>query len=140
MKYSARTLAIAAGCFVSLTTALPAAAQISSACGADQVPAIVRLSTIKPTGSMAGFAEAARDHLKWYRDHGYTANEITSYPVVETKDEGKTWTVSQTQVFSIHRNDPGVPRDKIDDAWNAYVAKYRANSDITSETIICMPK
>ena len=139
MKFSAQSLAIAAGCFVAFATALPAAAQITNACTASQVPAIVRLSTIKPTGSMAGFADAAHDHLKWYRDHGYTANDITTYPVMETKD-GKTWTVSQTQVFSIHRNDPGVPRDKQDDAWKAYVAKYRANSDITTETVICMPK
>ena len=140
MKSSARALAMAAGCIVSLATALPAAAQINVACPAGQVSAIVRMSAIKATGSMDGFKEAARDHLKWYRDHGYTTNEIISYPVMETKDQGKTWAVSQTQVFSIHKNDPGVPREKIDAAWNAYVAKYRANSDITSETVICMPK
>jgi hypothetical protein len=133
-------VAFAAGCLVALAVAQPAAAQLATACPAGQTTAVVRMSTIKPTGSMAGFSEAARDHLKWYRDHGYTANQITSYPVLETKDQGKTWAVSQTQVLSIHKNDPGVPRDKRDAAWDAYVAKYRANSDITTETYVCMPK
>jgi hypothetical protein len=140
MNYSTRALAIAAGCIVSLAAALPAAAQNADACPAGQVFSVVRMSTIKPTGSMNGFFDAVHDHLKWYRDHGYTTNDIASHPVLETNDQGQTWTVSKTQVFSIHKNDPHVPRDKYDAGWSAYVAKYRANSDITNEAFVCLPK
>src|ERR1700743_3341436 len=140
MKSSARALAAMASGFVLLAAALPAAAQNADACPAGQVFSVVRMSTIKPTGSMDGFNEAVRDHVKWYRDHGYTTNDIASHPVLETKDQGQTGTVSKTQVFSIHKNDPHVPRDKYDAAWSAYVAKYRANSDITNEMFVCLPK
>ncbi|HEX4182595.1 MAG TPA: hypothetical protein VHY34_04990 [Caulobacteraceae bacterium] len=123
--------------FVFASTA-PALAQV--ACPAGTAPSAVRVSTIKPAGSMEGFRKAATDHLKWYRDHGYKTNEIITAPVMETTDRGKTWAPSRTQVLSIHRNDPGVPQSKRDTAWRAYVDEYRANSDITTEVFTCLPR
>ncbi len=136
MKHIALITLLAAQAF-----ALPALAQSPTrGCPAGTVFSIVRMSTIKPEGSMAGFEEAAKDHVKWYRDHGYKDNQISSSPVLETSDNGKTWTVSKTKVFAIHKNDPGVQAKEQDAAWNAYVAKYRANSDIASTTVVCLPK
>lgn len=122
------------------SVALPAAAQTpGSLCPAGTAAGVVRLSTVKSTGSMDGFLQAVKDHLKWYRDHGYKTNEIATYPVLE-RPAGGAWTMSKTQVLSIHKNAPGVPTAQQDDAWKAYVAEYRANSDITSESYVCLPK
>jgi hypothetical protein len=130
---------LAAGALAAVS--VPAFAQApEKACPAGTVFSVVRVSTIKSTGSMAGFDDAVKDHIKWYRDHGFKTNEISTHPVLETMDKGKTWTVSKTQVLSIHKNDPGQTVGAHDAAWNAYVAKYRANSDITSESFVCLPK
>ena len=122
--------------------ALSANAQTSvKTCPAGTTVSMVRISTIKPTGSMAGFLEAVQDHAKWYRDHGHTADEITSSPILEKSEDGKTWAVSKTRAFSIHKNDYGVPKAEEEGAeWKAFVAKYRANSDIESVTVVCLPK
>jgi hypothetical protein len=126
-------------CAVALALiATPALAQPMSSCAAGTVPSVVRINTIKP-GQRAAYDQAVRDHIKWYRDHGYTDNDIMVMPVMETPDHGKTWTVSQTQALSIHRNDPGVPSGAYDAAWAAYVAEYRASSDIATQLLTCLP-
>jgi hypothetical protein len=32
-----------------------------------------------------------------------------------------------------------VPRDKLDKAWDEFVAKYRAVSDLVIDKVVCMP-
>jgi hypothetical protein len=137
----ARTVIVAAFGLLSMTWTDAAFAQpAASICPAGTVRSVVRINTISPTGSMAGFQAAASDHLKWYRDHGYTANEIITAPVLTSADGGRTWTPSPSQVLSIHKNAPGVPRQDMDAAWEHYVAEYRANSDITTEVLTCLPQ
>jgi len=131
LKAAAAALAVA-------LIAAPALAQPMWSCPVGTVPSVVRINTIKP-GQRAVFDQAVRDHLKWYRDHGYSQNEIVVMPVMQTSDYGKTWTVSETQALSIHRNDPGVPMGVHDAAWNAYVAEYRASSDIATQLLTCLP-
>ncbi len=114
----------------------PAFAQIRS-CPAGQQWVVARVSKI--TGTQAGFDDAVHDHIKWYRDHGYKANTIIAGPVMERSGGGEP-VASKDLVLSLHIDDPGVPAEKYDDAWAAYVAKYKANSVIVSETSGCLPK
>jgi hypothetical protein len=46
---------------------------------------------------------------------------------------------SPDQVMTFHNHATSVPKEKHDAAWDAYVAEYKANSEISSETIVCMP-
>ena len=105
-------------------------------CPAGMQAVISRVSRI--TGSKASFYEAVHDHIKWYRDHGYTTNSIIVGPVI--MNDTATPGPSPDLMMSVHLNDPNVPSDKIDDAWRAYVAKYRANSTLVSETFGCLTK
>jgi len=95
----------------------------------------IRLSKIKPGGSMAGFREAVAAHTRWYKAHGYRIEQRIAPVVVFAS--GKAGTSAQ-EVMTFATSDD-VPRDKHDAAWNAFVAKYRANSDIERETIVCLP-
>jgi hypothetical protein len=126
-------------CAALLLAAAPASAQFAKgACPAGTVPSLIRINTIKP-GQNALYEKAAKDHLKWYRDHGFMDNDITATPLLETTDHGATWTASSTKMLSIHRNDPGAPTSMHDAAWAAYVAEYRASSDIMTEIPTCLP-
>lgn len=125
--------------------ALPAAvsaqpAPAAAPAGADVCPngdvARVRVSKIKPEGTMAGFMEAVAAHAAWYRSHGYRIDQSVA-PVITYP--GGVPTVSKDEVMTIATGDD-VPRDKRDADWTAYVAKYRANSDLLIEKAVCMPK
>jgi hypothetical protein len=95
----------------------------------------IRLSKIKPGGSIAGFRDAVAAHTRWYRDHGYRMEQRIAPVVLPSK--GKQG-ASSTEVMTFATSDD-VPREKRDAAWNAFVAKYRTNSQIEKETIVCMP-
>jgi hypothetical protein len=95
----------------------------------------IRLSKITPGGSMAGFRDAVAAHDRWYKAHGYRIEQRIA-PVV-TFARGKAAAASQ-EVMTFATSDD-VPREKRDGGWNAFVAKYRANSQIEKETIVCMP-
>jgi hypothetical protein len=112
-----------------------AAASAQTACAGDLVG--MRVSTLKAGGSMAGFAEAFRDHKAWYASHGLKADRFTSAPVLESVDG--SFKPSVTKLLTIHvYGSTATP--KRDAAWEAYVAKYRANATIESETRTCLPK
>jgi hypothetical protein len=100
----------------------------------------VRVDKIIPSGSMAGFQKAVADHAKWYADHGFNADMIMSAPVLVYDEANKTMVKAPDQMMTVHMNSSLVPRDKHDAAWDAYVAEYKANSEITSETMACLPK
>jgi hypothetical protein len=133
-----RAFAIAGGAFA-LALATPVAAAPAKTCPAGQELVVLRISTLKPTGSRAGFEEAARDHLKWYRDHGFKDNQQMVLDVFDFDQKTGATTVSKTKVMTIHYNMPDPKLIKRDAAWNAYVAKYRANSDIGTEELVCLP-
>ena len=97
----------------------------------------MRVSKLKPGGSMAGFADAVRDNAKWYASHGLKDDRVTMAPVYESAD--KTYKPSVTKAMSIHVYG-GAEAPKQDAAWEAFVAKYKANSTIESEVKVCLPK
>ncbi len=99
--------------------------------------ATIRISSIKPTGSMDGFRQAAAAHLAWYKSHGFKT-EQSIVPVLSYDRAADAERVSTTEIMTIRTGDD-VPRDKHDAAWDAYVAQYKANSDIVAERRICLP-
>ena len=97
----------------------------------------LRVSKLKPGGSLAGFAEAVRDNGKWYASHGLKDDIVTMAPVYESADG--TYKPSVTKAMSIHAYG-GAAAPKPDAAWEAFVAKYKANSTIESDVKVCLAK
>lgn len=95
---------------------------------------VVRLSKLKPGATIADFEKVVAQHMAWYRSHGYTHNTQRVGRVITPQG------LAADQVFTLHVNAPGVPRDKRDAGWEAFVAAYRAVSDIVTENTICFPK
>jgi hypothetical protein len=93
------------------------------------------VSKIKPGGSMAGFRDAVAAHTRWYQSHHFAIRQRIA-PVMKSTD-GKM-RASSDEVLTIATS-ADVPRDKRDAGWAAFVAKYRANSTIERETVVCMP-
>jgi hypothetical protein len=123
--------------------AAPALAQTTAStstvtCPVGQQQATLRVSEI--TGTRAGYDQAVKDHIQWYRDHGYKENTITS-SAVWGLGLGVPLVQSTTpQVLSIHRNPPGVSKEKQDAAWQAFTSEYAANSKILATIVACLPK
>ena len=108
---------------------------VAAACAGQLVG--MRVSSLKPGGSMAGFAEAVRDNAAWYAGHGLKNDRFSVAPVLEPAD--KTYKPSVTKVMTIHvYGSAETPRK--DAAWEAFVAKYQANSKIDSSVVVCLPK
>lgn len=128
---------------ISGIVAAPALAQTAAStsawtCPVGQQQAVLRVNEI--TGTLAGYDQAVKDHVQWYRDHGYKENTITTTTVWGL---GLGVPVAQSttpQFLSIHRNPPGVPSEKQDDAWKAFTAEYAANSKILATIVACLPK
>ncbi|OAN65651.1 hypothetical protein [Sphingomonas sp. TDK1] len=96
----------------------------------------VRLSKLKPGASMADFRAAVAAHVDWYKTHGFKIDQRVA-PVLVAGPDGKP-TESREEVMTFATGDY-VPRDKQDAGWAAYVAKYRAISDMVVEKGVCMP-
>ena len=95
----------------------------------------MRVSKIKPGGSMAGFRDAVAAHTRWYQSHGFRMDQRIA-PVM-TSGKGRMQ-VSPNEVMTIATS-ADVPREKRDAGWTAFVAKYKENSTIERETVVCMP-
>jgi hypothetical protein len=95
----------------------------------------IRVSKIKAGGSMAGFRDAVAAHTRWYQSHGYRIDQRIA-PVM-TSGKG-SMQVSPDEVMTLATS-ADVPREKRDAGWAAFVAKYKANSTIERETIVCLP-
>lgn len=100
--------------------------------------ALIRVSQLKPTGSLQGFMKAQEAHLAWYRKRGHKDNEIYSARVIVRDDTSKSFRYSDTEIMTFHVRPPG--EMTTDAEWDAYVKMYRDNSDIKSEHMVCLPK
>ncbi len=101
--------------------------------------AVMRVSKLSPGGSMTGFREAARDHAAWFRSHGIAASQFV-VPVLIYNAKVKARVPSAIEVMTVRLGEADVPPAKQDAAWKAFVAKYKANSTIVSETRTCFPR
>ena len=101
---------------------------------------IVRVSRIKPGGSLEGYLKAAAAHLAWYRANKITTNEIVTARVIETDKTTGASKYSETEILQYHVRPPQRPANAGDEAWQAYVKQYQDNSEIVGEYVTCMPK
>jgi hypothetical protein len=110
------------------------------ACNGDLT--IVRVSQIKPGGSIQKFMAAVAAHKAWYRANGFTDNEIVTSRVIIRDEKTNAMKYSDTEVISYHIRAPGPEKTaKLKDAaWDAYVKLYQDTSEIKSEYLTCMPK
>ena len=118
-----------------LAAALLGGTAAQAACNGDLVA--VRVSKLKPGGSMAGLLDAAKDNGAWYGAHGLKADRFATAPVYEQADGEPKPSVTRLMTFHVYGTDT---KPKHDAAWNAFVAKYKANSTIESENRVCVPK
>jgi hypothetical protein len=122
--------------------AAPVHAQTAApACFGDVVT--VRLSQIKPGGSIQGFTKAVEAHKAWYRSNGITDNDIIAARVfVRDEKTGLPLKYSDTEILSFHLRPPAQSRtpNRNDAAFQAFVKLYRDNSDLKSEYWACMPR
>lgn len=123
---------------LALMVLMGAPARAADLCPGGQI-AVIRVSKILPTGSMAGFSEAARDHAAWYRAKGLPVTQFVA-PVIVYSTKAKAQVASDREVMTVRLGSADVPREKRDAGWAAFVAKYRANATIVSETRTCWPK
>jgi hypothetical protein len=102
----------------------------------------VRVSEIKPEGTLAGFMSAVAAHKAWYRANGITDNEIYTARVIVRDETTKEKKYSDKQVMTFPVNPPSSDRtpNHGDAAYNAFVKLYKDNSDIKSEYSVCMPR
>ena len=96
----------------------------------------MRVSRLSPDGTPAGFLDAVKDHKAWYASHAMKDDSFITAPVLSARKGGVAASVNE--YVTIHSY--GTTQPKHDAAWNAYVAKYKANATIVSETQFCLPK
>ena len=105
--------------------------------------ATVRISQIKPGGTLQGFLKAVEAHKAWYRSNGISDNDIVAARVlVRDEKTGLPVKYSETEVMSFHLRPPVASRtpNRNDAAWEAFVRQYRDNSDLKSEYWTCIPR
>ena len=99
---------------------------------------VVRLNTLTPSGTQAGFEKAIADQEAWYRSHGFTANRLITRPVIVQDPKTKDWTVSKGEFLSLHLNPPPISAVKADAAFQAFVQAFRANSQLVADKTVCL--
>src|SRR5579863_8045963 len=101
--------------------------------------ATVRVSEIKPTGSVEGFLAAVAAHKAWTISHGLTNDEIFATRVILRDEKSREQTYSTKELMTFHIHGSRQPGPKHDEAYDAFVKLYRDNSDIKSAYDICLP-
>lgn len=128
-----RSIILAGMVLMAMPNAAAAQSKSVTACSHGEVTRI-RLSKIKPGGSMAGFDQAVAAHTAWYKSHGYRMVQRIAPVLVNANGKQQ---VSPDEVMTFSSGD-SVPREKHDAGWEAFVAKYRANSQVEKETTVCV--
>ena len=113
----------------------PSSAAAAGACG-DDTMVTMRVSKLSAGGTPAGFLDAVKDHKAWYAGHGMKDDAFVTAPVLAPAKGGLKPSASEYVTFHVY----GTKEPKHDAAWDAYVAKYKANATIASETRFCLPK
>lgn len=101
--------------------------------------ATVRISEITASGTVKGFMDAVAAHRAWVLSHGLTKDEIVTVPVIVRDDRTHARSYSDKQFWSIHIHGSNDPEPKHDAAYDAFVKRYRDNSDIKAAYDICLP-
>lgn len=128
-----RLLSICAALALALPgTAALAQSRPANPCSKGELTTI-RVSQIKPGGSMKGFMQAVREHRAWYASHRIR-HKLVVGPVMTSKGG----TLKPTDEVMTLSSGTYAPRSMRDKGWAAFVAQYQANSTIKSESLVCM--
>ena len=93
---------------------------------------VIRVSKIKP-GQMAGFMDAVKDQQAWYAGHGLKDRIMVGRMLEATGYSADTAVTIHDKV-----DGPASPPHEGDAKWNAFVAKFRASSDIVAGGPVCV--
>ena len=104
-------------------------AQPAQTCPAGTQGWVIRTSKIKP-GQAATFDKALADQVAWYKAKGQKDTFVVGPAIAQGG-------LDPSLRVSVHMNAPAT-RPDADPAWNAFVAEFRASSDIVSETRACL--
>ncbi|HUO23859.1 MAG TPA: hypothetical protein VMU59_15195 [Caulobacteraceae bacterium] len=96
-------------------------------------PAVVRISKLSPTGTIAGLGKAVRDHQAWYAAHGQPNVKIVLAPM-----RGSSAGDGPTEFVTLTISDVVAPRPPSDDAYRAFVKEYDDNSTIEWTGLTCL--
>lgn len=110
----------------------------ASSCPAATHFTTVRLSRIKPGGSMAAFRKAEADQEAWYAAHKIP-DHLFLAPVIARSDGKQAISDTTAMTFHVHLSDRSAPFPAHDAGWTAFVAALKANSDIVTTSHICLP-
>jgi len=121
--------------FAALLLASAGAAAAAPMCDGQMLT--MRVSKLKPGGSLAGFNEAFKGNAAWYKAKGLS-DQFSTAPLMLPSDGDMKPSVDQIVTF--HITGQKAPEHKGDAGWDAFVTKYKANSTIASETRTCLPK
>jgi hypothetical protein len=132
---------ILAKCLLVAAMAVPAAfAQSAPAAPpCDGRLTIVRVSTIKPEGSMDKFMAAVTAQKAWYKSHGL-GDMIFASKIVSRNADGKFTGYSTTEAISYHfyaKNTDTMPTHDAD--WDAFVKMFADTSTIKETYLTCVP-
>ena len=132
-------LALVLTAFVALQATSAIAQTAMPACNGDI--AIVRVSHIKPGGSLQKFMDAVAAHKAWYRANGHKDNDIVTSRIILRDEKTGAMKYSDTDVISYHLRPPAPEKvaNRGDAAWVAYVKLYSDTSEIKNEYLTCLP-
>jgi len=101
--------------------------------------ATVRVSEVPATGTSTGFLAAVAAQKAWYAAHAPN-DEVYASPVIVRDEKTKQRAYSTKQYITFHiRGAAAGPAPQHDEAYDAFVKLYRANSEIKSEYNLCLP-
>jgi len=123
-----------------LAIAGPAAAASPQELCKDGDLAEIRISNLKSPASRPEYEKATRDHMTWYRSHGFKATRQLVGTVIDFDPATASAAIDPAKVMTIHLNSPGSQKTGPlkDEAWDAYVAEYRDSSQIASTMLVCL--
>ena len=104
--------------------------------------ALVRISQIKPGGTMDGFLAAVAAQKAWYRTNGSNDNEIVVSRVWEADQSTGQGKYSDSVAITYHVRPPAVATlpNRGDAAWKAFTKLFQDNSEIKNQYTTCTLK
>jgi len=100
----------------------------------------LRISKIKPGGSVAGFLEAVAENNAWYAAHGLNGSTQVAARELKYDPATKSFSITEDEIATINVDPKGRGGIAEDAAWKAFVKKYDDNSEIVTDKWFCLPK
>lgn len=100
----------------------------------------LRISKIKPGGSVAGFLEAVAENNAWYASHNLNGNTQVAARALKYDPATKNFSIAEDEIATINVDPKGRAGIAEDAAWKSFVKKYDDNSEIVTDKWLCVPK